>query len=102
MVIDGRISIQEDADMSIVANSITELKVNKKKEVILNITDLDEDKKAKLRGAIKFFVGERNNMPISVKQNDKISSCGAIFATDEILEEFKNIVGENNYELTEV
>ena len=102
VVIEGRISIKEDADMSIVANSITELKVNKKKEVILNITDLDEDKKAKLRGAIKFFVGERNNMPISVKQNDKISSCGAIFATDEILEEFKNIVGENNYELTEV
>ena len=102
VVIEGRISIKEDADMSIVANSITELKVNKKKEVILNITDLDEDKKAKLRGAIKFFVGERNNMPIFVKQNDKISSCGAIFATDEILEEFKNIVGENNYELTEV
>ena len=102
VVIEGRMSIKEDADMSIVANSITELKVNKKKEVILNITDLDEDKKAKLRGAIKFFVGERNNMPIFVKQNDKISSCGAIFATDEILEEFKNIVGENNYELTEV
>ena len=102
VVIEGRISIKEDADMSIVANSITELKVNKKKKVILNITDLDEDKKAKLRGAIKFFVGERNNMPIFVKQNDKISSCGAIFATDEILEEFKNIVGENNYELTEV
>ena len=101
IVVDGRLSVKEDADMSIVANSITELKASKKSELILNITNLDEKQKKKLRGAIKFFTGERSNLPIYVKQNEKISSCGVIFATDEVLDEFKEIVGFNNYNLIE-
>ena len=99
VVIDGRLSMKEDSDISIVANSITELKANKKHELILDITNLDESRKEKLRGAIKFFTGERNNLPVYVKQGEKINSCKAIFATDETLEEFKEIVGIENFNL---
>ena len=99
VVIDGRVSMKEDADISIVANSITEMKGKEKQELIINITNINEEQKAKLRGAIKFFTGEKNNMPIFVKQGDKIDSCGAIFATDEILEEFKKIVNEENFKI---
>ena len=91
--------MKEDSDISIVANSITELKANKKHELILDITNLDESRKEKLRGAIKFFTGERNNLPVYVKQGEKINSCKAIFATDETLEEFKEIVGIENFNL---
>ena len=41
-------------------------------------------------------MGDRNNTPIYVKQGDKINSCGAIFATDEIIDELKDIVGSAN------
>ena len=65
-------------------------------KVLFDITNLDEKQKEKLRGAILFFRGDRNNLPIYVKQGEKISSCGAIFATTEILKEFSNIVGKDN------
>ena len=98
VVIDGRVSMKEDTDVSIVANSITEMKNNdnasQNNKLILDITNLDEKHKAKLRGAIKFFAGDKNNMPLYVKQGDKISSCGAIYANEEIIKELKEIVGE--------
>ena len=68
----------------------------KPKHLVINITNMDEIKKAKLRGAIKFFNGDRNNIAIGVKQDEKILPCGAIYLTEDILKEFKNIVGENN------
>ena len=98
VVIDGRVSMKEDTDFSIVANSITEMKNNdnasQNNKLILDITNLDEEHKAKLRGAIKFFAGDKNNMPLYVKQGEKISSCGAIYANEEIIRELKEIVGE--------
>ena len=98
VVIDGRVSMKEDTDVSIVANSITEMKNNdnasQNNKLILDITNLDEKHKAKLRGAIKFFAGDKNNMPLYVKQGEKISSCGAIYANEEIIKELKEIVGE--------
>ena len=98
VVIDGRVSMKEDTDVSIVANSITEMKnddnASQNNKLILDITNLDEKHKAKLRGAIKFFAGDKNNMPLYVKQGEKISSCGAIYANEEIIKELKEIVGE--------
>ena len=68
----------------------------KPKHLIINITNLSEDQKSKLRGAIKFFNGDRNNIAVSVKQGEKILPCGAIHITDEILEQFEEIVGKEN------
>ena len=120
VVIDGRLSIREDDDVKIVANTITQFNENayvestnkvqeketkdgkkdeKPKHIIINITDLDEEKKSHLRGAIKFFSGDRNNILISVKQDDKVLPCGAIYMTDNILKQFKEIAGEERIEL---
>ena len=102
VVIDGRISMKEDADASIIANSIVDIEdealasIPKRKKLVLDITNLDEINKEKLRGAIRFFTGDRNNMPIYVKQEEKLSSCGAIFADGETIEEFSEIVGKEN------
>ena len=120
IVVDGRLSIREDDDVKIVANTISQFNENedieknykskekeieniiddsKPKHIIINITDLDEEKKSHLRGAIKFFSGDRNNILISVKQDDKILLCGAIYMTDDILKQFKEIVGEERVDL---
>lgn len=111
VLIEGRLSIREDDDVKIVANSITEfnetkletkgdsplLPINKKpKSLIINITNLLEEQKSKLRGAIKFFSGEKNNIAISVKNEDKVLPCGAIYLTTEILKQFEEIVGKEN------
>ena len=118
VVIDGRLSIREDDDVKIVANTITEFNENTKssntgnnnnievktnnnvqekpKHIIINITNLSEEEKAKLRGAIRFFSGDRNNIAISVKQEEKILPCGAIYLTEEILKQFEEIVGKEN------
>ena len=96
--IDGRLSIREDKqDITIIANSITDLKINPNK-LVINITNLNDTQKEKLRGAIKFFKGDKNNLQVIVKQGQKESSCGAIFATDEIIKEFEYIVGQENIE----
>lgn len=128
VLIEGRLSIREDDDVKIVANTITEFNENttinntvtgnafaqdkrqtanvigrnetvRPKMIIINITNLSEEQKAKLRGAIKFFSGDRNNIAISVKNGDKILPCGAIYLTEEILKQFEEIVGKENIEL---
>ena len=70
--------------------------VQRHKLLTINITNLSEDKKAKLRGAIKFFSGDKNNIAISVKNNEQVLPCGAIYITKEILEQFEEIVGKEN------
>ena len=121
VLIEGRLSIREDDDIKIVANNITEFNENSvqqsnnynkpnvnnvgaddpvcPKMVTINITNLPEAQKAKLRGAIKFFAGDKNNIAISVKNGDKILPCGAIYLTEEILKQFEEIVGKENIKL---
>ena len=66
------------------------------KILTLDITNLEESQKAKLRGAIRFFHGDRNNMNVQIKVNDEFKPCGQIYLTPEILQFFKSIVGEEN------
>ena len=102
VLVKGRLSIREEEKTSIIANEITNFGVQKRKVLIINITSLDELKKKKLRGAIKYFNGEMNNIPVEVKEGEEILKCGAIYLTEQILEVFKNIVGEDNIELKEI
>lgn len=123
VLIDGRLSIREDEPVKIVANSITEFNsniantksiansvgaddsvrpndnVNKPRILTLNITDASEIQKDKLRGAIKFFSGDRNNIAVQVNINGEIKPSGAIYLNEETLGEFKEILGEQNVEL---
>lgn len=91
--IEGRLSIREDEDCKIVANKITEFGEQKSNSVTIDITNLEEKTKKKLRGAIKFFSGDKNNTAICVKENEEILPCGGIYLTDRILKEFEELVG---------
>ena len=101
VLVEGRLSIREDEDVKIVARAIKELSNETEKQKILriNITDLEEKEKAKLRGALKFFNGEYNNVPVQVIEGEKILDCGTIYLTKEILQEFKELVGEKRVNL---
>ena len=62
----------------------------------LNITNATEEQKSKLRGAIKYFSGEQNNISVVIKIGEDLKSCGAIYLTDEILKVFEDIIGKDN------
>ena len=96
VLIDGRLSIREDDATKIVAKEIKNFGEAKLKMLILNITNVTEEQKAKLRGAIKYFNGEQNNISVSIKIGEDIKSCGAIYLTDEILQFFEEIIGKEN------
>ncbi len=108
VLVEGRLSIREEEPVKIVASSIKDLKAGsqcqegengKINKILLNITDLPEETKEKLRGAIKFFSGDRANVRLEIVQDEVVKPCGAIFMTNAILEQFEQIVGKENMEL---
>ena len=101
VLIEGRLSIREDDKPSIVANSIKKLTNEKRKILMINITQLNENQKDKLRGALKFFTGENNNLQVEIKNDDKIMPAGGLYVTDKILNELKQIVGNENANIVE-
>lgn len=102
VLVEGRLSIREDEDVKIVAREIKELseEENKVKILKINITNLDENAKSKLRGALKFFSGEKNNTPVQVINGENILDCGTIYLNKDILDEIKELIGYDivNYE----
>lgn len=101
ILVEGRLSIKEDEDARIIVQNIKEFSENnepkeRKNMLKIDITELIEDQKEKLKGAIKFFSGDRVNMKLSIVDKAQIKPCGAIYLTEEILEQFKEIVGEEN------
>ena len=100
--VEGRLSIREDDEPKIVANSISEFTKQSKKVLNIDITSLPEESKDKLRGFIKFFSGERNNIAIQIKNGQDLKPAGTIKINKEILEELYEIVGEENAKIIEV
>ena len=100
VLVEGRLSIREDETPTIIANKIIDFdSKNTKvtpKELVLDITDCTEEQKDKLRGAIRYFNGERNNIKVYVKVGEDKRYCGTIFLTKNVLNVFKNIL--NNEE----
>ena len=96
VMIDGRLSIREDDATKIVAKEIKNFGEIKPKMLTLNITNITEEQKAKLRGVIKYFSGEQNNISVVIKVGEDLKSCGAIYLNDEILQVFEEIVGKEN------
>ena len=114
VLVDGRLSIREDEDVKIVAREIKDFNnveknynmgvgaddpvspmETQRKTLKINITSFDETQKAKLRGALKYFNGERNNTPVQVINGEQALDCGAIYMTEEILKEFQELFGED-------
>lgn len=73
---------------------------NARKILSINITNLSEEQKDKLRGAIKFFTGDRNNTQLQIVNGDKTIPSGGIFINEEIFKEFEEIVGKENCNLS--
>ena len=69
---------------------------NQIKTLSINITNLTEEQKDKLRGALKFFTGDRNNSKVSIINGEKILPAGGIFLNEDTLTEIKEIVGSRN------
>lgn len=102
VVIEGRLSIREDEEVKIVANNIKEFTNQKSKVFRIDITNIDEELKKKLRGALKFFNGEKNNMIVQIIENEEIKPCGSIYLTPDILVQFEELMGEERVKLIEV
>lgn len=104
ILVEGRLSIKEDEDARIIVQNITEFSENsetnkKKTSINIDITELSNEKKERLKGAIKFFSGDKVNMKINVIDKMQKKPCGSIYLTEEILDQFKEIVGGENVEL---
>ena len=112
VIVEGRLSIREDEPIKIVANNIRELSENevnrveiktenkpRPKLLTLDITNSHEEQKAKLRGAIRYFSGEKNNIAVQVLDNGEYKPCGAIYLNEEILKQFEDILGKDRVQL---
>ena len=76
---------------TIIANEIKDLGEEKPKVVTFDITNFTEEQKEKLRCAIKYFSGDKNNMNVQVKIGEDIRPCGAIYYNEEIKKIFDKI-----------
>ena len=86
VLVEGKLSIREDDEVKIVAREIKDLNnlgsnivTNERKKLLIDITNLTEENKARLRGALKFFNGEKNNTPVQVKNGENILNCRKYF-----------------------
>ena len=101
VMVDGRLSIREDDATTIIANEIKDFGEQKQKIFTLDITDSTEEEKEKLRGALRYFNGDKNNINVQVKVGDEYKPCGQIYLTEEIIECFRKIIGEEKVKVYE-
>ena len=96
VLVEGRLSLREDEETKIVARTIQEFGIQKRKMICFNVTGLAEEEKNKLKGMIKFFTGDKNNMQIKIINGEQESMAGGIYMTPEILTAFQNEIGNEN------
>ena len=99
VMVEGRLSIREDDEPKIVARTIKPFGEEKRRILTIDINGMEEAQKDKLRGLIRFFHGERNNMPVQIMEDGDLKPCGAIYCTDEIIKEFEETVGKERIEV---
>ena len=102
VLVKGRLSIRDGEKTTIIANEITDFSEKKSKVLSLDITGVTEETKVKLRGAIKYFNGEMNNIRVQIKDGEKILPCGAIYCTEEIMQVFVEILGNEKVKIEEI
>ena len=99
VLVEGRLSIREDDRTTIIANSIKDFEEQKQKILTINITNATEEEKDKLRGFLRYFYGEKNNINVQIQIGDEFKPCGQIYLTDESLKLLKEIIGEERVNL---
>jgi len=101
VMVDGRLSIREDDTTTIIANEIKDFEEQKQKIFTLNITNSSEEQKEKLRGALRYFNGDKNNILVQIKIQNETKPCGQIYLTEQIKEIFEDILGKENVIINE-
>ena len=102
VMIEGRLSIrEEEQNVTIIASKITAFgeqsdapASNRPSKLEIDITTLDEEQKEKLRGAIHFFTGDKNNIALEIVSGERKDPAGAMYVTPEIQEQIEEIVGK--------
>ena len=102
VLVDGRLSIREDEETKIVARDIKEFGEQKRKVLNLDITNTDDIQKERLRGAIKFFTGEKNNIQVQIINGQKKDMACGIYLRGDTLEQFQDIIGVENAIVEEI
>ncbi len=102
VMVEGRLSIREDDTSTIIANDIRDFGEQKQKIFTLNITNATEEEKNKLRGALRYFQGDKNNINVQIKIDGETKPCGQIYLTDSIKEVFEDIIGQQNVYVEEI
>ena len=98
VLVKGRLSVRDGEKTTIIAREIN-FGEQKRNVLTLDITGVSEETKVKLRGAIKYFNGEMNNMPVQIVDGEKVLPCGAIYCTDKIIEIFYDILGKDKVKI---
>lgn len=101
VMVEGRLSIREDDTTTIIANEIKDFGEQKQKIFTLDITNATEEQKDKLRGALRYFNGDKNNINVQIRIGEETKPCGQIYLTEEILGLFQNILGRNQVRIDE-
>ena len=91
VTVTGRLSIREDDSATIIANDIKDFGEQKQDILSIDITNFSEEQKEKLRNAIKYFAGDRNNMNVQVIINGETKPCGQIYCNEEIKKIFETL-----------
>ena len=102
VMIEGRLSIrEEEQNVTIIASKVTAFgeqsdvpASNRPSKLEIDITTLDEGQKEKLRGAIHFFTGDKNNIALEIVSGERKDPAGAMYVTPEIQEQIEEIVGK--------
>lgn len=102
VVVDGRLSIREEDTTTIIANEIKDFGEQKQKILTLDITNASEEQKEKLRGALRYFSGDKNNMNVRIKVGQDLKPCGQVYLTDQIMTVFQDILGAENGTIEEI
>ena len=102
VLVKGRLSIRDGEKTTIIANEISDFSEKIIKVLSLDITGVTEETKVKLRGAIKYFNGEMNNIRVQIKDGEIILPCGAIYLTQEIMQVFIEILGNEKVKIEEI
>ncbi len=92
VLITGRLSIREEEMPSIVVQTIENLTEKRERKLQLDIRNLSEEKKDKLRGALRFFMGDRNNIKVEIIDEGGTKPCGGVFLNDGTEKEFVDIL----------
>ncbi len=95
VVVTGRLSLREDEEPKIVAMNIENLSEKKEKKLVLDIRGIDEETKERLRGALRFFMGDRSNIKVEIIDEEGTKPCGTIFMIRDTEKQFEEILGKD-------